>query len=80
VALLRALLHCATGPLRRPPRTRRDARSSPVHLEVAMPVANSLAARSLALDADRIRATWLGWDKGKPSAHSPVFVLERRKA
>jgi hypothetical protein len=32
------------------------------------------------LDADRIRATWLGWDKGKPSAHSPVFTLERRKA
>ena len=45
-----------------------------------MPVANSLAARSPVLDADRILATWLGWDKGKPSAHSPVFVLERRKA
>ena len=45
-----------------------------------MPIANSLAPRSLVLDADRIRATWLGWNKGKPSAHSPVFVLERRKA
>ena len=45
-----------------------------------MPVANSLAPRSLVLDADHIRATWLGWDKGKPSAHSPVFALERRKA
>ena len=31
------------------------------------------------LDGDRIRATWIGWDQGKPSAHSPVFNLERRK-
>lgn len=32
------------------------------------------------LDGDRIRATWVGWDKGKPSEHSPVFNLERRKS
>lgn len=31
------------------------------------------------LDADRIRATWIGWNKGKPSDHSPVFNLERKK-
>jgi len=31
------------------------------------------------LDADRIRATWIGWDKGKPSDHSPVFNLERKR-
>jgi hypothetical protein len=31
------------------------------------------------VDADRIRATWFGWANGKPSAHQPVFNLERKK-
>lgn len=29
---------------------------------------------------DRVRAQWIGWENGKPSAHAPVFNLERRKA
>lgn len=32
------------------------------------------------LGPDRVRAQWIGWDKGKPSAHAPVFNLERKKA
>jgi len=38
------------------------------------------AGRIEFVDADHVRATWIGWDKGKPSEHSPVFNLERRKA
>jgi hypothetical protein len=32
------------------------------------------------LGPDRVRAQWIGWTAGKPSAHSPTFNLERRKA
>jgi hypothetical protein len=32
------------------------------------------------VDADHVRATWIGWDKGKPSGHSPTFSLERKKS
>jgi hypothetical protein len=31
------------------------------------------------VDGDRIRAVWVGWEQGKPSAHQPTFVLERKK-
>ena len=32
------------------------------------------------LDPDRVKAQWIGWEGGKPSAHSPVFNLARKKA
>jgi hypothetical protein len=32
------------------------------------------------LGPDRVKAVWTGWDKGKPSAHSPTFNLARKKA
>lgn len=31
------------------------------------------------LGPDEIRAHWKAWDKGKPSAHSPNFRLQRKK-
>jgi hypothetical protein len=32
------------------------------------------------LGPDRVKAQWIGWDKGKPSAHSPTFTIARKKA
>jgi hypothetical protein len=54
-----------------------------VATSVATPIAASRAARALSgnwIDADRVRATWIGWDKCEPSEHPPVFNLERKRA
>ena len=38
------------------------------------------AGRIEFLGPDRVKAQWIGWDKGKPSAHSPTFTITRKKA
>jgi hypothetical protein len=30
------------------------------------------------LGPDRVKAQWVGWDKGKPSGHTPTFNLRRK--
>jgi len=76
--------YCAAGnqPRMRAHRHRRDARwpsTSTAHNLDPAQDGHMHSGTIEFLDADRIRATWIGWNKGKPSDHSPVFNLERKK-
>jgi hypothetical protein len=38
------------------------------------------AGRIEFVSADRVKAEWIGWDKGAPSPHNPRFYLERKSS
>jgi len=38
------------------------------------------AGRIEFVSADRVKAEWIGWDKGAPSPHNPRFDLERKRS